>query len=251
MFGLISLYLVLSASAAQSCCGVSDVSGKPPAQPGVATTTAECAAPSDLCLSSGPEHGADQAFSSSRMTEQAAYGNEENEQLDVCENSLGGSMSSPKETTSSVMSRSTEAMASTILWHETSITSSAVLGTTSPVPVTGNHNGEELSTGTCSKASPCKGKATNYDTATSSLRPSSCGWTNDGTTEDVIAVPAHLIPSYCGHTITINYGGYKTGTIVDTCVGCGTSSIDLSRHLFGQLANLDTGVLYDVEWWIA
>lgn len=106
--------------------------------------------------------------------------------------------------------------------------------------------------GSCSKDSPCKGQVTFYDTATSQSAPSSCGWTNDGETESVIALPHGIMKdSDCGRTVTINYGGIKkTGKVVDKCMGCDSSSIDLSRHFFGELAAMTAGRLFGVEWFM-
>lgn len=106
--------------------------------------------------------------------------------------------------------------------------------------------------GSCSAGSHCTGDATYYDTATTSTNPSYCGTTNDGHTEDVLALPVGIMTdSDCGKTVTIKYGGTTTtGTVVDKCMGCDNSSIDLSRHLFGELSGLGAGRLSGVEWWI-
>lgn len=55
----------------------------------------------------------------------------------------------------------------------------------------------------------------------------------------------------CGKTVTIEYGGKTaTATVVDKCMGCDASSIDMSRHLFGELADLGAGRLTGVKWYI-
>lgn len=106
--------------------------------------------------------------------------------------------------------------------------------------------------GACSKSSPCSGDVTFYDTATTSTNPSSCGTTNDGSSENVLALPVGLMgEGDCGKTVTVKYGGNTvTGTVVDKCMGCDSSSIDLSRHFFGSLADFAEGRLSNVEWWI-
>lgn len=106
--------------------------------------------------------------------------------------------------------------------------------------------------GACSKGSPCSGEVTFYDTATSMSAPSSCGTTNDGETENVLALPVGLMKdSDCGRTVTVRYGGVTTvGKVVDKCMGCDPTSIDLSRHFFGELASFAEGRLFDVEWWM-
>ncbi|KAE8147117.1 hypothetical protein BDV25DRAFT_161021 [Aspergillus avenaceus] len=107
------------------------------------------------------------------------------------------------------------------------------------------------STGPCSKNTPCRGQLTFYDTATDASLPSSCGNTNDGTAEDVIALSKHIMKdSDCGRMVTINYNGIKkSGKVVDKCDGCDSTSIDLSRHLFNSLADEGLGRLFGVEWW--
>ncbi|EAU34630.1 allergen Asp f 7 [Aspergillus terreus NIH2624] len=106
--------------------------------------------------------------------------------------------------------------------------------------------------GACSKESPCTSQVTFYDTATSASAPSSCGYTNDGETENVLALPVGIMKdSDCGRTVTIKYGGStKTGKVVDKCMGCDSTSIDLSRHFFSELAAFAEGRLFGVEWWM-
>lgn len=104
----------------------------------------------------------------------------------------------------------------------------------------------------CTKDSPCKGQVTYYDTATSPSAPSSCGMTNDGETESVLALPHGLMTDAdCGKMVTIHYGPItKTGKVVDKCMGCDSTSIDLSRHLFTGLAELLEGRLFGVDWYM-
>ncbi|KAJ5608294.1 hypothetical protein N7537_004913 [Penicillium hordei] len=107
-------------------------------------------------------------------------------------------------------------------------------------------------TGVCSEGSPCDGEITFYDTATTSTNPSSCGTTNDGTVENVLALPHGIMADGdCGKTVTITYNGQTaTGIVVDKCMGCDNSSVDLSRHLFGQLAPMDKGRVSGAKWYI-
>ncbi|RHZ54102.1 uncharacterized protein CDV56_106551 [Aspergillus thermomutatus] len=106
--------------------------------------------------------------------------------------------------------------------------------------------------GSCSKDSPCVGQVTYYDTATSASAPSSCGLTNDGFSENVLALPVGIMTDAdCGKTVTVTYNGVtKTGTVVDKCMGCDNTSIDLSRHFFGELADMGAGRLHGVSWYI-
>ncbi|KAB8075567.1 hypothetical protein BDV29DRAFT_171681 [Aspergillus leporis] len=116
----------------------------------------------------------------------------------------------------------------------------------------GSSSGGSGYTGSCSKSSPCKGQITYYDTATSASAPSSCGWTNDGSTENVLALPVGLMKdSDCGRTVTIRYGGKtSTGKVVDKCMGCDSTSVDLSRHFFNELSSEVEGRLFGVEWYM-
>ncbi|KAI2690527.1 hypothetical protein CBS147332_3431 [Penicillium roqueforti] len=106
--------------------------------------------------------------------------------------------------------------------------------------------------GACSEGSPCDGDITFYDTATTSTNPSSCGTTNDGTVENVLALPHGIMTdSDCGKTVTITYNGQTaTGTVVDKCMGCDNNSVDLSRHFFGELAPMDKGRVSGAKWYI-
>lgn len=134
-------------------------------------------------------------------------------------------------------------------------TSTTTSSTAAPVATTPATNTLSTSSGSssgpCSAGSPCSGDGTYYDTATTMTNPSACGTANDGNTENVLAL-AHgiMTDSDCGRTITIKYGGKTaTGTIVDKCMGCEGDSIDLSRHLFSELADESAGRLYGVEWY--
>jgi len=78
----------------------------------------------------------------------------------------------------------------------------------------------------------------------------SCGYTNDGTTEDVVALAHNLYenppagdPSNpCGSTIKITHNGKSiTAKVVDKCMGCVGDSIDLSNHAFDQLEDEAVG----------
>ncbi|KAL4889069.1 hypothetical protein BDV59DRAFT_123579 [Aspergillus ambiguus] len=123
---------------------------------------------------------------------------------------------------------------------------------TQSAPSTGGSGSGSGYSGACSKDSPCTGQITYYDTATSASAPSSCGTTNDGSSENVLALPVGIMKdSDCGRTVTIKYGGVtKTGKVVDKCMGCDNTSIDLSRHFFSELAAFAEGRLFGVEWWM-
>ncbi|KUJ15663.1 uncharacterized protein LY89DRAFT_587490, partial [Mollisia scopiformis] len=82
-----------------------------------------------------------------------------------------------------------------------------------------------------------------------------CGWTSDGSTEQVVALPYELMGTqsngnpYCGKTITISYQGKTTqAKVVDKCMGCMGDSIDLSNAAFLELAELAVGRA-SAEWW--
>ncbi|GFF37636.1 allergen Asp f 7 [Aspergillus udagawae] len=124
-------------------------------------------------------------------------------------------------------------------------TSSGNSGSTDKAPSSGY-------TGSCSKGSPCVGELTYYDTATSASAPSSCGLTNDGFSENVVALPVGMMTDAdCGKTVTITYNGItKTGTVVDKCMGCKPTDVDLSRHFFGELADMGAGRIQGASWYI-
>ncbi|KAJ5812301.1 Allergen Asp f 7 [Penicillium riverlandense] len=104
--------------------------------------------------------------------------------------------------------------------------------------------------GSCDSGSPCTGDLTYYDTATTSSNPSSCGTTNDGLTESVLALPHGIMTDGdCGKTVTITYNGVTaSGTVVDKCMGCDDTSIDLSRALFEKFSDLGAGRLSGATW---
>jgi expansin (peptidoglycan-binding protein) len=79
--------------------------------------------------------------------------------------------------------------------------------------------------------------------------PSYCDTANDGTTENVVALSASLMnQGLCGKSITVSYEGKTaTGTVVDSCPGCNSESIDMSRAMFGSLSSLDAGRI-TVSW---
>jgi hypothetical protein len=57
--------------------------------------------------------------------------------------------------------------------------------------------------------------------------------------------------SDCGRTVTIRYGGKtSTGKVVDKCMGCDSTSVDLSRHFFNELSSEVEGRLFGVEWYM-
>jgi hypothetical protein len=104
--------------------------------------------------------------------------------------------------------------------------------------------------GSCDSSSPCTGDLTYYDTATTSSNPSACGTTNDGETESVLALPVGIMTDGdCGKTVTISYNGATaTGIVVDKCMGCDDTSIDLSRALFEKFSDLGAGRLSGATW---
>lgn len=124
----------------------------------------------------------------------------------------------------------------------TAATASAIISSTSSSEYSGS----------CGKSSPCTCQMTYYDTATSSSNPSSCGTTNDGNNEYVLALPIGIMTdSDCGRTVSIEYNGIThTGKVIDTCNGCDDSSLDLSRALFQAFASLRKGRLYGAKWYI-
>lgn len=120
-----------------------------------------------------------------------------------------------------------------------------------PAPTTGSSGSGSGSSGSSSGGgSWSSGDVTFYDTATSADSPSSCGWTNDGSSENVLALSHEIMKDGdCGRTVTIEYKGKTaTGKVVDKCMGCSAGSIDLSRHFFGELAAFSEGRLSGVKW---
>ncbi|KXG52485.1 Barwin-related endoglucanase [Penicillium griseofulvum] len=130
---------------------------------------------------------------------------------------------------------------------ETSTTASAITRATNT-----ETTGSSGHTGACSESSPCEGEITFYDTATTATNPSSCGNTNDGTVENVLALPHGIMKdSDCGKTVTITYNGQTaTGIVVDKCMGCSNGDVDLSRHLFGELSSFSKGRVSGAKWYI-
>ena len=108
----------------------------------------------------------------------------------------------------------------------------------------------DTSTSVCAVDNPCTGDITYYDTGLGA-----CGTTNDGLSENVVALPYGLMGTannnnpYCGKRITIACNG-KTATavVVDKCMGCQGESIDLSRKAFRELAEYSVGRT-TAEWW--
>ncbi|RMJ26996.1 Allergen Asp [Aspergillus sp. HF37] len=115
-----------------------------------------------------------------------------------------------------------------------------------PVPPSTGYSGP------CSETNHCTGEVTYYDTATLATHPGSCGGTSNGRAENVLALPQALMDQAdCGRTVTVRHGGNTaTGVVVDKCMGCDSTSIDLSRHFFAQIADLAEGRIGGVEWWI-
>lgn len=69
----------------------------------------------------------------------------------------------------------------------------------------------------------------------------------------MIALPHSIMTEAdCGKTVTVKYGGSTTtGKVVDKCMGCDSTSIDLSRHFFSSIAALAEGRLSGVTWWLS
>lgn len=108
--------------------------------------------------------------------------------------------------------------------------------------------------GQCSEGSPCSGDLTYYDTSTSASNPSFCDTTNDGLTENVLALPYTMMDqSHCGKSVTIEYGGNTvTGTVVDKCMGCKPEDVDLSRCFFSKVVgSLGPGRVSGAKWYIS
>ncbi|KAH0543045.1 hypothetical protein GP486_008596, partial [Trichoglossum hirsutum] len=86
-------------------------------------------------------------------------------------------------------------------------------------PPSGNQGGSG-SNGGCAPGSPCSGDLTYYEAGLGS-----CGMTNNGATDSVVALAHEFMEQgpgqYCGRTITISRGGKTTTAIVrDKCEGC-------------------------------
>ncbi|KAI9877870.1 MAG: hypothetical protein M1830_002611 [Pleopsidium flavum] len=134
----------------------------------------------------------------------------------------------------------------------------------SSAPSYGGGSGSSSPSNQYTPSSHYSGDITHYDT-NSTIGKGSCGWDNNGASENVIAMPHGMMGpqsngnSYCGNTVTIKVGD-KTATakVVDKCGGCNDQAIDLSNQLFGQLTgyyhyisdpSLDPGRVHDVAWW--
>ncbi|KAJ5288333.1 hypothetical protein PENANT_c069G03189 [Penicillium antarcticum] len=104
----------------------------------------------------------------------------------------------------------------------------------------------------CEAGNPCIGSMTFYDTADTPSHPSSCGTVNNGGSSDVLALSQHVMTDeHCGKQVTVEYHGiFAQGIVVDKCMGCDKNSIDVSRHLFNQLADADQGNIHGVKWYI-
>ena len=106
------------------------------------------------------------------------------------------------------------------------------------------------SSGECSSGSACTGDITYYDTGMGA-----CGWTNDGNSENVVAL-SHLLMGeksngnpYCGKSITVKYKGKTViAKVVDKCMGCEIHAIDLSNIAFESLADKGVGRT-QAEWY--
>jgi hypothetical protein len=127
----------------------------------------------------------------------------------------------------------------TIIYSEATTYSSA---TTKPMPPPSNTLIVEPKILLCSVTSPCKGEITYFDTATDWQHPSACLTTNNGTTENVVALAQGIMgpesnnnPN-CNRTISVSVNGKKaTAKVVDKCPSCKDSDIDLSRAAFNEL----------------
>ncbi|KAI4115963.1 MAG: hypothetical protein LQ345_003534 [Seirophora villosa] len=97
---------------------------------------------------------------------------------------------------------------------------------------------------------PCAGDITFYDTGLGA-----CGWTNDGTAENVFALAHEMMGSqsngnpFCGRQAEVSLDGKTViGKLVDKCGGCKGQDIDLSHAMFQALANEDSGRISNVKW---
>lgn len=108
-----------------------------------------------------------------------------------------------------------------------------------------------VGSGLCSQNNPCIGDLTYFDTATESSSPSACGTVNDGEKEFLLALSHDIMtPADCGRMVHIKYNGIThTGVVVDKCMGCDNTSIDLSRALFQEFATLKEGRLAPATWY--
>jgi len=137
--------------------------------------------------------------------------------------------------------------------HPTSTETPTAAATTTPAAASASSGGSGGGSGiyspgattsaNCNSKSPCAGDITFYDVGLGA-----CGTTNDGTTEDVIALPFGMMGTesnnnpFCNKKVTITKGSVSIqATVVDKCMGCLKDSIDLSEHAFKQLADESVG----------
>ncbi|KAK2768702.1 hypothetical protein FQN54_000558 [Arachnomyces sp. PD_36] len=98
-------------------------------------------------------------------------------------------------------------------------------------------------------AAQTAGQATHYIAGTGS-----CGRTHNGEVEDIVALSAATMGNLannnpnCGREVTVTYNGKTArGKLWDKCGGCGPNDVDLSNHMYAQLAPLGTGRI-NVDW---
>lgn len=123
--------------------------------------------------------------------------------------------------------------------------------TSNNIPSGSGSNPSSDGTGLCTQKAPCTGQMTFYDTATLATNPSFCGTTNDGEVDLVLALSVTIMTdSNCGKSVTIECNGVqKVGKVVDKCVGCDKTSIDLSRSLFKLFGSFSEGVISNATWY--
>ncbi|KAL8908607.1 MAG: hypothetical protein Q9207_000695 [Kuettlingeria erythrocarpa] len=131
---------------------------------------------------------------------------------------------------------------------------SPVVAPPAPAPETKSYPNVDTisgSTADCGKVGmPCSGDITFYDTGLGA-----CGWTNDGTTENVFALAHGMMGAqsngnpFCGRQAEVSLNGKTVkGKLVDKCGGCQGQSIDLSHSMFQALADEGKGRISDVKW---
>ncbi|KAL9132058.1 MAG: hypothetical protein Q9217_000186, partial [Psora testacea] len=107
----------------------------------------------------------------------------------------------------------------------------------------------------CTQSSPCSGDITNYDP---SVGKGACGDPVYQPTDSVIAIAYGMMGTLssgtemnplCGRYVQIENpanGKMARGMVVDKCMGCGSTSIDLSMELFKQLVDdVNVGRVHD------
>ncbi|KAL8963652.1 MAG: hypothetical protein Q9183_004985 [Haloplaca sp. 2 TL-2023] len=117
-----------------------------------------------------------------------------------------------------------------------------------PAPQT---NTASSNSGNCGEVGgSCSGDITFYDTGLGA-----CGWTNDGTTENVFALAHGMMGAqsngnpFCGRQAEVSLNGKTViGTLVDKCGGCEGQDIDLSHSMFQALADEGKGRIEGVKW---